>query len=313
MFPSISTKCEGFLVTSQPSSPRPSPSWKLNKTLWGDRDLQCEGCKQHLQIIHYSNFAEHLTTQTGGNGANFCVTCEKETGIPVAFSQNHLRMPVFPVESCFCKNCVRPSVRAFQNGTVSHERSFCWFFGSLLEKHESVQHCIFNPAFSSICFPWFRLLVPNFGGIVGKDGPSFLVEPQFAGWQCRCNVGKDWSCLNSDVSTCQNRGTRLFDPTHRSTLTISTKRGRHHFLIHKCNAGHERLFNAMLKQHRMDRYCHQPPGYEACIPTPTTMMTMPIMTISIFRWDTRYTRHGHLPKDAIFRPSHSVQPVAMHL
>ena len=116
MFPSISTKCERFLVTSQPSSPRHSPSWKLNRALWRDRDLQCEGCKHHLQITYYSNFAEHLTTQTGGSGANFCVTCEKETGIPVAFSQNHLRMPVFSVESVFSKTA---SVRLCEHSKIA--------------------------------------------------------------------------------------------------------------------------------------------------------------------------------------------------
>lgn len=113
MFPSISTKCERFLVTSQPSSPRPSPSWKLNRAsswIFIGKTWVC--ATLHIQSRIYLN-----------------------------------------------------------------------------------------------CFAWFRLLVPNFGGIVGKDGPSFLVEPQIAGWQCRCNVGKDWSCLNSDVSTCQNRGT----------------------------------------------------------------------------------------------------------
>lgn len=65
---------------------------------------------------YYSNFAEHLTTQTGRNGANFCVTCEKETGIPVAFSQNHLRMPVFPVESFFSKTA---SVRLCEHSKIA--------------------------------------------------------------------------------------------------------------------------------------------------------------------------------------------------
>ena len=61
----------------------------------------------------------------------------------------------------------------------------------------------FNPVGDRILpngFASFFLLVPNFGGIVGKDGPDFLAEPQIAGWQC---IGKVSSCVNWDVSSCQ--------------------------------------------------------------------------------------------------------------